>query len=57
MIIEKNTFKTAPQLAATNSRATLDLLKLKLLALSLAQQQTPSKGSRLFKSFMRNPLD
>lgn len=56
MIIEKNTL-IAPQLSATNSRATLDLLKLKLLALSLAQQQTTSKGSRLFKSFVRNPLD
>lgn len=57
MLPEKNTFKTAPHLSGADSRLTLDLLKLKLLALSLAQQQATVKEHRFFKSFVRNPLD
>lgn len=41
MVTENNAFKTTSN--AANSRITLDLLKLKLLALSLAQQQTTRK--------------
>ena len=57
MITEKNALKATLNLSVANSRTTLDLLKLRLLALSLAQQQTTPKENRLFRSFVRNPLD
>lgn len=57
MLAEKSMFKTAPDFSGADSRLTLDLLKLKLLALSLAQQQAPVKEHRFFKSFIRNPLE
>lgn len=57
MFTEKNFLKTPQDFSVVNSRATLDLLKLKLLALSLAQQQTTTKENRFFNSFVRNRLD